>query len=570
MPPHEHRAHVVTLGDRILVLEHAVDPARDRDALGVHHVLGLVLLTVFADVLLAILVVGHVIETALDPCRIKIPDPSPVSPGTGSQAVVAGQRIGEHAEVGRALHVVMTTEDVGAATGYTDIAECQLERAVGPGVVVADRVLGAAHAPDEGAGTVVGHRLGCRIHLVLRYPGDALDLVRRPLGDLGHDLFHAVDALADVLLVFPAILEDVVHHAPDDRYVGARADAQEVVGMRSGAGETRVDHDHRCIVFLLGLEDVLQRYRVRLGRVGTNQQDRARLVDVVVAVGHCTVAPGVGNTRDRGRVTDARLVVDVVGAPHRGELAVQVGLLVVEFCRAQPVNRIGSGLLADLGQLATDVVQCLVPRDLLPLAVDQLGRILEAAFAMAVLAHRRALGAMCPEIERMVEGRFLAGPDAVFHLGDYPATDRAVSTDGPYLFSSTGLCTLGSRGPAHHAGGKAGGQCAAAGKNPGMAQEITTAELASGPDGRILRRLCRCCGTDLVGYLFQFHSVLLVARRSAGCGLVVRADVLGESITLAWFFRAAGICFSKCDGGCGSRDCRDASRDTGVTQELAP
>src|SRR3546814_16128245 len=71
------------------------------------------------------------------------------------------------------------------------------------------------------------------------------------------------------------------------------------------------------------------------------------IVHVVEAVRHRAVAPGVGNTRDRGRVTDSRLVVTVVGAPEGIELAEQVSLLVDVLRRAQPVDGIGAGVVVD-------------------------------------------------------------------------------------------------------------------------------------------------------------------------------------------------------------------------------
>jgi hypothetical protein len=37
-------------------------------------------------------------------------------------------------------------------------------------------------------------------------------------------------------------------------------------------------------------------------------------------------------------MTDARLVIGIIGSPERGELAVEVGGLVGEFGRAEPVD----------------------------------------------------------------------------------------------------------------------------------------------------------------------------------------------------------------------------------------
>jgi hypothetical protein len=158
--------------------------------------------------------------------------------------------------------------------------------------------------------------------------------------------------------------------------------------------EPRVTDDQRSVVLLLRLEDVLNRDRVRLRGIAPDQEHGARFLDVVEAVRHRAVAPGVRYTRDRGRVTDPRLVVAVVAAPEGVELAEQIRLLVVELGRAKPVHRVGTGALTDRQHLVADLVDRLIPADLLPFATDHLDRIAQAALAMCVFAHRSALGAM--------------------------------------------------------------------------------------------------------------------------------------------------------------------------------
>src|SRR5690606_31663453 len=170
-----------------------------------------------------------------------------------------------------ALHVVVAAEDIGATARYTDVAQRQLQDAVGTHVVVADMVLRAAHAPDQGAGPVFGHGLGNLVHF---FPGDAGHVVHhlgRPLPDLLPHVLHAVDALADVLLVFPAVLEDVPQYPPDQRHVGAGAKAHVLIGMRGSAGEARIGHDHDGAV-LLAAQDMLHRHRVRLGCVAADEK----------------------------------------------------------------------------------------------------------------------------------------------------------------------------------------------------------------------------------------------------------------------------------------------------------
>ena len=135
-------------------------------------------------------------------------------------------------------------------------------------------MLRTTHAPDEGAGAVVGHQLGYTLQLRARHAGYTLGLFRGPSSDLGQNILHPVNALTDEFLVFPAVFEDVPHDTPDQGHVGARAEAHIFVGMRCRAREARVTDDQRCVVLLLRLQQVKQRNRVCLGRVATDHKNR--------------------------------------------------------------------------------------------------------------------------------------------------------------------------------------------------------------------------------------------------------------------------------------------------------
>jgi hypothetical protein len=50
-------------------------------------------------------------------------------------------------------------------------------------------------------------------------------------------------------------------------------------------------------------------------------------------------------------VADPRLVIHVVRAEHRHELAQEIRLLVVVFRRADPERRVGARFFLDLGEL---------------------------------------------------------------------------------------------------------------------------------------------------------------------------------------------------------------------------
>ena len=95
------------------------------------------------------------------------------------------------------------------------------------------------------SGTPVTRSTSCRIPL---------------LGFLA-DVIHAVDALLDELLVFPAILEDVPEQPVNYRNVGAVADTHIFGRVRSRARHARFDHEDVGAVELLAFKDVLQRHR---------------------------------------------------------------------------------------------------------------------------------------------------------------------------------------------------------------------------------------------------------------------------------------------------------------------
>jgi hypothetical protein len=74
-------------------------------------------------------------------------------------------------------------------------------------------------------------------------------------------------------------------------------------------------------------------------------------------------------------MTDARLVVDRIGAPERAELPEQIGALVGVLGRSDEIDRIGAGLFANSQHLVADFVNGLIPGDALPLTAFELERI---------------------------------------------------------------------------------------------------------------------------------------------------------------------------------------------------
>jgi hypothetical protein len=86
-------------------------------------------------------------------------------------------------------------------------------------------------------------------------------------------------------------------------------------------------------------------------------------------------------------------------------------------------------LLTDIQKLVANLVDCLRPRNPLPLAVHQLGRIAQAAVAQHVVSNGRPFAAMGSAIDWAVIIRLLADPHAVCDFGNHRTPNRAMGAD---------------------------------------------------------------------------------------------------------------------------------------------
>ena len=323
----------------------------------------------------------------------------------------------------------MAAENVGAVAEIADVAGGEQQDAAGADIGRPGRELGLAHGPDQAGRLLLGEYLGNALELCFRNAGDALGFIRRPLLDLLAHLLHAVHALLNEFLVLPAVLEDVPEHPVDRWNVSAGPHPHIFGGVRGGTRQARIDGDEVRAVELLAFKQVLQGDRMRFRGIAAHDHERLGVADVVVAVGHRTVAPGIGHAGDRRRMTDARLVIDVIGPPVRREFPEQIGALVGELGGPEPIDRVGAGLAANGDELVADLIDRLLPAQPGPLAVHELHRIFQAPVAVHQLAHRCALGAVRAAVEGGVPAGLLPDPYAVRDLGHDRAADRAVGAD---------------------------------------------------------------------------------------------------------------------------------------------
>ena len=326
MPPEHHTSEVRVLVYQLVLLHHAVDPARHGDTRFAHH--------------------GGGCITSFDPVKVHTPDLGKMLPGALCQAVVTGQRIRVRANIGSTLYIVVAAEDIGATAGHTHIAQHQLQDARRTHHGIACGVLGLPHTPHNGGRAVLRHHLCGHIHTGLWHAASFLHFVRRPLShDLFFDLVHAIDTVFDILFVFPAVLEDVVHHAEQEGNIGTGAQTNVLVGLGSRPRKAWVHHNHLAAGFL-SVQHVQQADRVGFCGIGADVQRALAVLHVVVRIGHGAIAPGIGHTCHRGGVANTCLVIAVVTTPKTHPLPQQIRLLVVVLGRAHDVHGIWPTLLA--------------------------------------------------------------------------------------------------------------------------------------------------------------------------------------------------------------------------------
>ena len=139
------------------------------------------------------------------------------------------------------------------------------------------------------------------------------DVVGRHAADLRRLLYrHGVEsdaqglvvlrALGDELLVLPAHVDDVPHHAVQQGHVAARLQPQVQMRPPGHVDETGVGHDEG-LALTQRLDHLEREHRVRLGGVRADDEDDIGLVEVVDGVGHRSTAKSRRQTGDRGAVS---------------------------------------------------------------------------------------------------------------------------------------------------------------------------------------------------------------------------------------------------------------------------
>ena len=298
------------------------------------------------------------------------------------------------------------------------------------------RTVRLRHVPADGVGGKAPRheaRADGRIHARRRpdlrggNPRDLGDL----LGRIGlHRFFELVEAVRPLLhelLVVKLLVDDDVHPTERKRAVGAGAQAQPYVGTGRILGAAGIDHDD-----------------LRIGIVG-EQLAVAPMLRKIAALGGVAApehdALGVRCRRGRSELAERCAFNRIGGAPaHLGAAHGNVGTAVlVEEARDIPFvgtsgamrehDRFRSVLVGKPAQLGTDLLACLIPRDLLPLArsarADSLERVVQALRVVKPLELKPHALAHLALVDGTLRIAFDLRCFAIFNGDEHPAVRMA-------------------------------------------------------------------------------------------------------------------------------------------------
>ncbi len=348
---------------------------------------------------------------------VDAPDFGDVFPrGRVGDHAVAGQLVGLLAVLATTLAIALAGDGAVAATFGTH--ESEHEREVDDGadrVGAVDVLLRAAAGEQERAATTsmragVGKRTSDAAQLGLGDPGGRGDALGPPLGNAAAHSVNTVDASLQVVGVGQRLGEHDVQQAKDQHEIGARHELQVLAGTIFGelgcrAG-TRIHDDQPTT--LTNVAEVLHGGRHGVGEVAAEQHHDVGVVEVGQREGHPAIDAQSPVGRGRGRRhAEPTVVVDQSRTQSEsGELAELIGLLVGQASPAKHRDTVRSVARLDRLDPGGDVVERLVPADLLIRALgrtakrcrDPVLRAEELGAGPALLAHSTDVGRERPRL----------------------------------------------------------------------------------------------------------------------------------------------------------------------------
>ena len=114
----------------------------------------------------------------------------------------------------------------------------------------------------------------------------------------GDRVVEAGGVECDVVAVERAVIGKMHQQPAEQRRIGARLQSQKQIVIADGIGPARIDHDHPRAALLLVDEHALVQHRMAPGRVGADQHQKIRLVEIFIAARHRVGAEGAAVAGD--------------------------------------------------------------------------------------------------------------------------------------------------------------------------------------------------------------------------------------------------------------------------------
>ena len=258
---------------------------------------------------------------------------------------------------------------------------------------------------------------------------------------VAHQGFQGVKALGvggHVSRVQPAFPQHGVQQAVEQCHVSAGLQGQIQVRQAGGVGAARVRHDDlHARVGGLGVFNAPEQNRVRPGRVGADDEQRVRVVHVVIAGRGRVSAQREFVASHRAAHAQAGVGVDVVGAQQPlGQLVEDVIVFGEQLPADVKPHGVGAMRLHDAGQFLAGKVECAVPAHGRgrALAFQTAHRLQQPRLAGDLGAggqgQRAAFAAQAAQVGRVLGVTAHPGDLAAFGLDDHTAAHAAVGTGG--------------------------------------------------------------------------------------------------------------------------------------------
>ena len=267
--------------------------------------------------------------------------------GGVADRLVVGIHHRNQADVGGALHVVLSAQRMQTGAGAADLTGDHRQRDQAARVVGAVHVLRNSHAPED-------HRRARRRehprHRAQRLRIDAAH-GRHRLGAEARDVVAKLGvtarAVRDELRIDEILLDDRMHHRVQHRDVAVGLELQVVRRVPRQLRAARIGEDQLRAV-LDGVLHPCRGDRMVRHRVRADQEHHLGLQHVHHRIRHRTRADAFEQCRDARRMAKPRAVIDVVGAKAGAdELLEEVSLFVAALRRAETGERPRAARVAD-------------------------------------------------------------------------------------------------------------------------------------------------------------------------------------------------------------------------------